>query len=216
VTLEVDTNNSQNVTVALDGPVVGQVVLYANYASTNGNLVFSKPIIVYSSPAGTVLTAIAVSPTATALSVGDAVSLDIWGLYTNGASSLLYVPLSQPAIFSSSNTAAVSVDTNGLVTAQNYGSSVISVSYQGFSTQATIGVLPPTGQPFLQLPSFVTNGVVSLEVVAQPGGSFGIEISTNLVDWTWLDYLFTTNVISEYLDGGATNNGQRFYRLQGF
>jgi len=216
VIVQVDTNDSRNVTVSVDDAVVGDVVLYASYTSTNGNLIFSKPVIVVSHPAGTTLSGIDLVPSAITLSIGDVIEAEIWGLYTNGARSQLFIPLDQPAVFSSSNPNTVGVDTNGAIVARALGSATVTALFRGFSAQAVIGVLPPTGRPVLESPKFRTNGVFELNFVAEPWKYFGVQTSTNLVDWIYLDFVFSTDIRNQFIDPAATNIDRRFYRLQQF
>ena len=142
VTLQINTNDSTHVTITVDDAVQGDVVLYASYVSTNGTLVFAQPVVVVSRPPGASLTGIQLVPSEIALSVGDKLPLEVWGVYNNGARSLLFVPPDQPATYASSDTNIVGVDTQGTVTLKTNGSATMSVSFRGFAAQAVVSTLP--------------------------------------------------------------------------
>src|SRR5713101_2663016 len=122
--------------------MVGDVVLYAGYVSTNGNLIYGNPAVVVSHPSGQALDRIEIVPSATILSVGDRIAPEIWGVYTNGLRNLLYIGVGEPAVFSSLNQGIVGMDTNGVITANALGSATVTASYRGLSAQAVIAVLP--------------------------------------------------------------------------
>ncbi len=131
VSLQVNTNDSSQVTVSVNTDIVGTVVLYAYYGATNGTLIVGDPMVVYTQPAGDALDGISLDPTSFTLPLGGIASLDIWGNYSNGLNSLLYLTPGS-VLFSSSNTNVATVDTFGTITVNAYGSASISAQYNGF------------------------------------------------------------------------------------
>jgi hypothetical protein len=57
-----------------------------------------------------------------------------------------------------------------------------------------------------------TNGAMRLQIQAVAGHTYQIDVSTNLVDWTFWTNQFTTNGTIQVLDTDATNYSRRFYR----
>ena len=140
--VQVNTNDSSQVTVTVTNGVQGSVVLYATYSDTNRNLVLANPVVVASNPVGSTMSGIILEPATANLSPGDILPTSIWGAYSNGISSLLYVPAGQ-AQYSSSNTNIATVDTNGIITMNSNGVATVTVSYQGFMAQTVISTIAP-------------------------------------------------------------------------
>jgi hypothetical protein len=141
------------------------VILYANYATTNGDLVFAMPVVVVSRPPGTTLSGIELDPPAAALSIGDTLPTSIWGDYTNGTRSLLYVTNGQ-VIYSSSNTNVAGVDSIGTITMKSLGSATVTAAYSGFTGQIVVSSLAPiiTSQPQSLVVNQDSNAVLSVVV----------------------------------------------------
>ena len=57
------------------------------------------------------------------------------------------------------------------------------------------------------------NGQVQLQFAAEPGPTYVVEASTNLVQWTKLSVRTNTTGTVQFDDPGATNCPARFYRL---
>jgi len=148
ISLLVNSNNTSQVMVSVTSGLVGTAVLYASYTGTNGNLFFANPIVVASYFPGTTLSSIELYPPTANMSAGDVIPTAIWGNYTNGTSTLLYIPIGQ-AQYSSSNTNVASVDTNGTITMNSAGVATITASYQGFTAQTLVSTIAPfiTAQP---------------------------------------------------------------------
>jgi hypothetical protein len=73
--------------------------------------------------------------------------------------------------------------------------------------------LPPTGRvpPAIHLAQ-ETNGALRITVLGESGSDYGIETSTNLVNWTaWTNRAAVSGTVS-VIDGEATNSIRRFYR----
>jgi hypothetical protein len=184
VALEVSTNNPGQVTVSVDNDIQGQVVLYASYGSTNGDLVIATPIVVLSNPPAVTLSGIQLNPSAANMSVGDILQIAVWGNYTTGWSSLLYIPAGGAQYFSS-NTNVASVDANGMITMNSPGIATITASYQGFTSQTFISTIAPfiTTQP--QNVAAVVGSNATFSVVAVGMNPLGYQWQfngTNLAD----------------------------------
>src|SRR5207253_7942748 len=91
LTVTPDPSDSTHVTVDVDTSVLGDVALYLSYNSTTGHLIFGRPVLVVSIPPGANLTGIELHPNPITAMVGDAIGLEIWGLYDNGSTSQLFV-----------------------------------------------------------------------------------------------------------------------------
>jgi hypothetical protein len=151
VTLQVDPSDGRHVFVTVDPSVVGDVVLFASYVDANSALVLGTPMVVVSRPAGAEESGIELRPSAATLAPGARVPLTIWVDYTNGMSSMPFVGPGQGARFSSSSPSVVSVDTNGVARAYDYGAATWGWAGRG-DLRANAGAEQPRGR-----------GVVGLE-----------------------------------------------------
>ena len=61
----------------------------------------------------------------------------------------------------------------------------------------------------------VTNGMRVLRLEGPAGYNYGVEASTNLVDWSAIATLVNTNGAVNFIDAGGMNRGHRFYRAVG-
>ena len=211
VTLQVATNDSTKAMVCVEEAVLGDVILHASYVSTNGDLMYADPIVVVSYPVGA-LSGIELVPSAMALSVDDTIAPEIWGVYTNGLRSLLYISSDPSATFSSLKPNVASVDTNGLITANAFGTATLRATYQGFTAETTIMVLPPTGQPFFEAARFITNGI-QMRVIGPSGARVVVEVSADLQSWT----PFQTNALPQAgldLSVPLDSSQKRFFRAR--
>ncbi len=90
--------------------------------------------------------------------------------------------------------AALAVDTRGAV---------------AYSENVAITVLPPL---HILIPSIRPDGLVRLCYAGETNVNYGVEISTDLENWSYLGPFFPTNSILQYLDGPTTNAPHRLYR----
>jgi pimeloyl-ACP methyl ester carboxylesterase len=209
-TVQVNATNSAQVAVTVDESLRGTVVLYAYYAATNGELVYARPVGVYSSFASTALNAIALEPSATALYVGDTLAVEVWGQYTNGASMLLYLP---PGVvgYESSDSSVATVDTNGIITMNSFGSATITGTYNGMTALTVVTARPSAAQ--LE-GAKTTNGVFQFSFTGTPGTTNIVEASTDLVSWVSIATVYNEDGFLTYQDGFSTNLPAQFYRLK--
>jgi len=214
IDVQASTNDSTHVTVIVEDDVVGDVILYACYTATNGNIVFAHPVVVVSRPVGGTLTNITVVPSSLAMGVGAPVEPEIWGMYSSGVRSRLYIPFNQTAQFSSSNTNVAVVAQGGLVTATGLGVTTLTASFNNFTNYSLISVLPSGGQPLLRFPS-VQGTDFAFELLGQPGGNYRIDVSTNLTSWSALTNITATNGLRQFTWPSTSNAPQQFFRAVG-
>jgi pimeloyl-ACP methyl ester carboxylesterase len=169
VDIQVNTNDSTQVTLSINSNVVGQVVLSAEYMDTNGDLVFATPIVAVSVPTspGATLTNIALLPPTLSLGVQYSISTQIVGDNSDGSQSYLYTSPEQVTYVSSAPDIA-SVDTNGTITMNAFGTATIFASYAGFTAQMVVSspsMQPPNVPPVLPvIANQVINDVTQLVV----------------------------------------------------
>jgi pimeloyl-ACP methyl ester carboxylesterase len=211
VSLQVNTNDPNQVTVSVTNGVQGQVVLYATYAATNGILVFATPVVVVSNPVGTTLNGIELNPQSAALSPGDTLNTSIWGNYTSGMQSQLFIPDGQVQ-YTSSNPNIASVDSSGTITMNAFGTATVFANYNGFTAQVNISSTMPSISYFSGIGN--TNRTFQLSFWGTVGTTNVIEASTNLINWVPIATLYNTNGFLQFLDVTASNYPIRFYRIK--
>ncbi len=210
---QANTNDSTKVTLSLNSNVVGQVVLLAEYMTTNGDLVFVTPVVAASVPTslGASMTNIGLNPPAISLAVGDSSPTQIVANNSDGTQTYLYTAPGQVAYFSS-NPQIASVDTNGTITMNSFGTATILASYAGMTAQTLVSSPPPSignlsgaGSP---------NGAFQLSFTGTLGTTNLIEASTNLINWVPIGTLYNSNGFVQFLDLASTNFSKRFYRVE--
>lgn len=210
IALITTSNAPMAVTVRVAEFVVGDVVLYASYASTNNVLVAAQPILVCSRPAGSVMTGVFVVPGSATLSVGGTLRPDVWANYTNGAQSQLYIPIGQ-ASFSSSDTNVAVVDVSGTITLHSFGIATVTMLYNGFT--ASILVSSATREVKDLAGYITTNGLFQLTYMGTYMMTNVIQASDNLKDWIPIATLHNTNGFVKYTDTESAMLPRRYYRI---
>ena len=210
VSLLVSSNNTSQATVTVTNGVQGTVVLYAAYSATNGTFVVANPVVVVSNPVGTTLNGIQLQPSSATLSLGDSLSVDVWGVYTNGATSQLYLTAGQ-ANYVSSNTNVATVDAYGTVTMNSFGTATITASYNGFTAQSTLSTVTPTITRFSGI--ITTNKTFNLSFMGTPGTTNIIQSSTNLIQWSPLVTLNNSNGFIQFQETISANMPEKYYRV---
>jgi N-acetyl-anhydromuramyl-L-alanine amidase AmpD len=95
--------------------------------------------------------------------------------------------------------------------AANAGNYSVTITNAAGSATSSSAVLTVTQ---LKLTSLVaTNGSWKMTINGAPGSGYGIETSTNLLNWVLLQTLVNTNGTLEYFDSVHTNDLQRYYRV---
>jgi uncharacterized repeat protein (TIGR03803 family) len=146
VGLQTSGANNNSVRVNVDDALVGDVVLFAWYASTNGTLVSGNPVLVVSRPASDGLDRIYMLPSSATLSPGDSLIPEVWGVFTNGQIRQLFISPAGAA-YSCSNPSVATVDSSGRVRVENFGSATVSVVYRGKTASLSITTIEPVGLP---------------------------------------------------------------------
>jgi hypothetical protein len=212
VTLTADTNNPNAIIVTVDYGVIGDVVLHAVYSSTNGNLIVAQPMMVVSRPVGTLMNGIHLNPAlASSLSLGDSLTTIIWGDYTNGSSSALFLT-NGAASYVSSNPSIATVDSYGTITVNSFGSAAIAASYNGFTAQTIVSTITPSVNNLSV--NQLTNGGLQLNFKGTVGATNIIQASTNLLDWMPVASIVNSNGFVQYTDSLSTNFSMRYYRVK--
>lgn len=204
------TNNS-NVSVSVDDAVPGDVVLYSSYVSLNGVLVAANPVRVVRHSQASALDHIYLSPATAVLSVGDTLTINIWGAWTNGPDTILYVAQGTGS-FISSDPSVASIDANGQLRLLALGSTTISASYAGHTASMLVSTINPVVGAMSA--SVTQNGMVQLTCGSSPGTTNIIETSTDLTTWVPLAMEISTNGIVTFLDTTPKIDPARFYRLR--
>lgn len=144
VDLQVNTNDSTQASVTIDDAAIGTVVLYASYPTTDGSIVVSTPVVVYSSSPASPLANISILPASATLTVGDTLSTSLWGAYSNGVTCMLYTGNGQ-ANYQSSASNVVSITAAGEVKALSTGVAAVTASFAGLTNTALITSAAPSG-----------------------------------------------------------------------
>ena len=209
------TSNSQ-ITVTVDGALVGDVVLSATYVSVSNIVVTTTPTLVVSmQSAGVTLIGVKVVPASIALPIGSTVSPQVVANYSDGSSSLRYV-ISNAVALVSSQPSVVSVNDPLNWQLSAVGSAQVTLTWSGFKVASQITVFDPAANtpPTLSLDS-AGNGQLTL---SWPGFTTSYQLESN-------GDLSATNAwqpvpTAPIRAGGesivtlSVTNAQQFYRLQ--
>jgi hypothetical protein len=99
------------------------------------------------------------------------------------------------------------------LTQTNTGNCTVVITNAGGSVTSSIASLTVVMQPNLPPPILLPNGSVRFSLSATPNLNYGIDASTNLVDWTALTNIANPSGTIQFIDLNATNFSQRFYRV---
>ena len=170
VTVEAD---SRSATVMLEDTVLGDVVMYANYTSTTGELVFAKPVKLASiPPAGATLASLELRlPPITP--IGGAIVPEVWGVYSDGSKHLLFIGVGE-ATLTSGDASIVEVTDAGEFLLKAEGSTNIGISYRGLSVSVPITPVSP-------LPAIVSPAAAQ-GLVGQPF-NYQIDAGDDVLSW---------------------------------
>lgn len=163
--------------------LLGDVILYCTYVSSNGKLVAAEPLKAFSRSVGGNLISIRVEPLSLVLSKGDCAELELWGQYDNGDYCRLYLDPESDSL-RSADSSVVAIEANRVVCLVGVGTTIVSATYQGLQAQATVSTLsePRTRLPPLANPDSVatTEGTsVNIPVLANDtGGSGALDASS--------------------------------------
>jgi PKD repeat protein len=167
--------DNRRVSVRVADSVVGDVVLFASACGPEGELIVGKPVLVISrSPEGGMI-GIELAPREVYAVAGEPTQMEVWGLYTNGIRSKIYIGADSGAVYSSSDPAALDVTTNGWVTLKGAAPASVMVAYGGFTTQAVVrAFVPPTilSQPQDQFVALGSNAVFQVLADGSPAVGF--------------------------------------------
>jgi hypothetical protein len=207
------TSNSQ-VTLTVDGSLVGDVVLSAAYLSVSNTIMVVPPVLVVSLPAsGPAMNGFQIFPGSIALSVGSVITPEFLASYSDGSTSFRYpnpsaieVTSSQPDVVSVTNSLAWQL--------ASIGTSTVTVNWNGFQEQDQITVFDPdsTNPPPLTLVNSGGGQLTAFWVGFNT--SWQLESSDDLSSANW-----TPVQTIPVMAGGesyvtlSTTDSQQFYRL---
>jgi hypothetical protein len=104
----------------------------------------------------------------------------------------------------------VNVQTNDV---GNYSVLVTNVAGSLAGSDAALTLIPPQPSQF-QLITLLPDHTLQLVINGEPGATYAIEVSTNLLDWSTLTNLVNTNGTIEFNVGDTTSDAQRFFRAR--
>jgi hypothetical protein len=74
--------------------------------------------------------------------------------------------------------------------------------------------LPPPSQPSaLSVATISSNGMPTFELTGQPGYTYIVQASTNLINWEYVATFINTNGTVPFTDADSPNYSQRYYRV---
>lgn len=172
-------SNSQQVAVTVAETVTGDVVLYANYLSSSNTVVSTSPQLVVSMPPPSVtLTGLQILPGSVSLPVGSVVAPRIIAQYSDGSTSLRYVP---SAGLTASSTAPGVVSVNDPLNWQllSPGAAQVKLTWHGITGTSQIDAFSTnSSSPVLNISSG-GNGALALSWPAY-GTPRTLQNNTNL------------------------------------
>ncbi len=217
IELTVNPADSRRVIVQVPTDLIGDVVLFAHYLSTNGAVVLIKPRRIYSTaPTNAVLVGIEIAPNNVPLPINSEVPIQIWTRYSNGHSILRYVEAPEVTAVSSAPNVVATTKTIAWRMVGD-GTATIVANYLGQSATNSLSVYTPIpadaptlsaswqpGQVILRWPASATNYLLESRSTLSVGG-------------VWQDLTDVPVVIGEdTVVTNATTGSERYYRLRKF
>lgn len=206
--------NNSEVTITVDGSLIGDVVLSATYLSTNNTIAAVAPTLVASKPPlGVTITGIQLTPQIIALPASNVISPNVIATYSDGSSSLRFVAEGSVTAVSS-QPAVVSVADPLNWQLLEIGAAQVTFSWSGFQVTSQVTVFDPEAPPLLA-PSKSSQGQIALSW-ASFGPSCQLQSNGNLSDTNGWQSVTNAAVSA----GGITSvtlpeeGAQMFYRLQ--
>jgi hypothetical protein len=187
----------------------GTYVLTARATNSSGNFGVSPAVHVTVVGRPT----ITLQPLSQAVGAGGTVAFNVTA---TGAAPLNYqwsrnqAALTNGGNISGAITATLTFTT---LTQTNTGNCTVVITNAGGSVTSSIASLTVVMQPNLPPPILLPNGSVRFSLSATPNLNYGIDASTNLVDWTALTNIANPSGTIQFIDLNATNFSQRFYRV---
>lgn len=128
-----------------------------------------------------------------------------------------------PRALSSLNSATCVLTNNARVIARNWNSSHHNLTGPGNPplsspwsgpTAASFSVTAPTQPLEFQSVSVLSDNQIRLLIQGASGGTYALEVSTNLTAWITLTNFVATNSVFEFDDARNINSAHRFYRIR--
>jgi|GEM_PF-2762799 len=138
-----DTEHTTNAVVTIDAAFCGDLVVSASYETIGGRRVFAQPSLIFTrAPASATLDGLEVDPAAATFETGVEVKPQWRAVYSDGRRLERWV-LPDAFTMVSSRPEVVSVTPNRTWKATQPGTAVVTLSWRGFSTRASLTVPPP-------------------------------------------------------------------------
>ncbi|MCB1061701.1 MAG: hypothetical protein KDN20_02130 [Verrucomicrobiae bacterium] len=151
VSVAPDAVDPLKVTVSVAEGLVGDVMIYVSYETTNDQIVYGRPDIVVSLPPdGETLIGIDLQPETLNLPIGRSIEPDIMAVYSQGTRLRRVVAATDLGAVSSSNPAVLDVSNPLDWQALAEGTATVTFSAFGFTDTATITVTEPFPRKTLQ------------------------------------------------------------------
>jgi hypothetical protein len=172
VTITPDSTNSSRAAVSIPPGTEGEVMVYANYISTTGNIVLGRAFKAASIGPSAAMAAIELRPASTSAITGDNLFPDLWAAYVDGITRQLF-PDEGALVFQTSNAAIVEIGLGGYPVAKAPGTATVQATYNGFTASMAVTVTAPPLPVILRQPQGRSVGAgarVVLDVTADGGG----------------------------------------------
>ncbi len=210
----IDKVDSRQASVRIPGGLVGDVVLFASYKTTNGAVVLVEPRRIYSAePAGVSLVGVDVDPSEITLPSGGSLPIQLWTRYSDGQRVMRRAFSSEVTVESSSPEVVSTTDPLEWKLKQP-GQSTLTVSYRGQKTTSLVTVTASGTQvqPVLQVA--VQNGQVVL-AWPTPSAGFILEQAASIPVGSWTPVLSTPAIVGQdKVVTLPTSDTAKFYRLR--
>jgi hypothetical protein len=142
LTVTPDAGNPLIVSVNVDESVVGEVLLYVSYQTTDNKMVVATPkVVVSQGPSGETISDIILEPDGINFQVGTTIRPQVTVVYGNGDQFRRALSAADVTSINSSNPNAVDVSDPLLWSTEGQGSSVITISAFGRTDSATVNVI---------------------------------------------------------------------------
>jgi len=143
LTVTPDPGDPFAVTVEVDDAVVGDVILFVSYPTTNDQMTFGVPILVTRrDPSGVALAGIEVLPRETEVAPGKTVWPEFRAIYGDGSKQIRWAATDEVAV-ASSDAGVVDAPDLARWEALSTGCATVTVTYAGFTTQSIVTVTNP-------------------------------------------------------------------------
>lgn len=146
--LNIVTNASEaaRVSIAIPNSLVGDVVLYASYIATNGDVVLADPKLLFSAfPIAAEVVGIVADPATIAVEVGEHTPIHLFARVSTGAALEKFIGPGSGFSFTSGNSNILTVTEDGFVNAITEGSASVTVTFSNWNAAVLVNVYSKPG-----------------------------------------------------------------------